>query len=259
MRNDGAGGWEDPPSEIDVGFLFDSFRIVVGQIDGNAALDVVFAEGYNTVWYPGVNFNGWQPGNPGGMQFTGGDSWVFLTEFGFDGDGFADLLVASQWDARIAFARGQGNGSFTLQGMAEVCNLGTCDVLELHAVDLNGDDDPDIIASFDTGFSVVLANGDGTYGDFALNASPGADHISSGDIDNDGDNDLVVASRDDGDLRLFLGDGAGGFADPMVFAVPGDSTRTTAMVDMNGDGALELVTAYDYNGGGWVAVFEASP
>ena len=219
----------------------------------------MFAEGYNTVWVPGSMFGGWSPGQSGGHQFTGGDSWLTLTEFGFDGDGFTDLMVASQWEPKVVFSRGQGNGTFTQQGEAFVCNPGVCDILELHAVDLNGDDDPDIVASFDTGFSVVPSNGDGTYSDYQLHASPGADHISSGDIDNDGDNDLVVASRDDGDLRLFLNAGDGTFADPIVFPVAGDSTRTTAMVDLDGDGAMELLTAYDYNGGGWVAVFEANP
>jgi hypothetical protein len=169
-------------------------------------------------------------------------------------------LVASQWSASIAVARGLGNGTFEQIGdPVAVCNPGACEIAELHAADVNGDADPDIIASYESGFSVLLALGNGSFGAYQLNPSPGADHISSGDIDNDGDTDLVVASRFDGDLRLFLGDGTGTFGDPMLFDVPGDSTQTTAMADLDGDGAMELLTAYEYNGGGWIGVFEANP
>lgn len=197
---------------------------------------------------------------PDSHQFTGGDSWMALTEFAFDGDDITDVVVASQWESKVALGRGLGNGMFEqLVNDVDVCNPGACETAEMHAADLNGDADPDIIASYESGFSVMLALGDGTFGDYQLNPSPGADHVSSGDIDNDGDTDLVVASRFDGDLRLFLGDGTGTFGDPIVYDVPGDSTRTTAMVDLDGDGAMELLTAYEYNGGGWIGVFEADP
>jgi hypothetical protein len=257
MLNDGVGGWESV--EVDVGFSFSSYRMLLGQIDGNAPLDFLYSEGYNTRWIPGAPFGGWSPAAPGSQQFTGGDSWLALTTFAVDGDDFSDLLVASQWEARVAIARGFGDGTFEQIGSANVCNPGACEIAELHAADVNGDDDPDIIASYESGFSILLAQGDGTFGNYQLTPSPGADHISSGDIDNDGDTDLVVASRFDGDLRLFLGDNTGMFSDPIVFDVPGNSTQTTAMVDLDGDGAMELLTAYEFNGGGWIGVFEANP
>jgi hypothetical protein len=256
MLNDGVGGWESVL--VEVSFGFSSYRLLLGQIDGNAPLDLVYSEGYNTRWIPGTPFGGWSPGTAASAQFTGGDSWLALTQFG-DGDNFTDLLVASQWDANIAIVRGQGDGTAMQVGDAAVCNPGACEITELQAIDVNGDDDPDIIASHESGFSVLLALGGATFGNYQLNPSPGADHISSGDIDNDGDTDLVVASRVDGDLRLFLGDGTGTFGQPIVYDVPGDETRTTAMVDLDGDGALELLTAYQFNGGGWIGVFEANP
>jgi len=256
-RNDGNGGW-GPVMTVEAG-AFPSYRVVIGQIDGNAPLDIVFGEGYNTRWIRGSATNGWSPGTQGSIQLTGGDSWVVLTQFGFDGDNFTDLMVASRWSPLVSFARGMGNGTFVEQGQAPICNGNTCEIQELHAADVTGNDDPDIIASFESGFSVVPAKGDGTFDAFKLYASPGADHIASGDIDNDGDIDIVVASRTDGDLRLFLNDGTGTFGAPIVFAVPGQSTRSVAMADMNGDGALELVTAYNHDGSGWVAVFKANP
>jgi hypothetical protein len=257
LLNDGVGGWDSV--EVMVGFSFANYRLLLGQVDGNAPLDLFYGDGYNTNWIPGEPFGGWSPGTPDSVQLTGGDSWLALTKFGFDGDDFPDLFVASQFEARISIARGTGNGSFEQIADADVCNPGACDIAELHATDVNGDDEPDIIASYESGFSVLLALGDGNFDTYQLNPSPGADHISSGDIDNDGDKDLVVASRFDGDLRLFLGDGTGTFGEPIVFDVPGNLTRTTAMTDLDGDGAMELLTAYDFNGGGWIGVFEANP
>jgi hypothetical protein len=257
MLNDGVGGWTTV--EVDVPNNFGSYRLLLAQIDGGGPLDLLFSEGYNTLWVPGDPFGGWSPGTLDSEQFTGGDSWLATAHFAFDGDQITDLLIASRWEARVATARGTGDGNFTQVGDASVCNPGACEIAELHAADVNGDNDPDIIASYESGFSVLLAAGDGTFGEYQLNPSPGADHISSGDVDNDGDTDLLVASRFDGDLRLFLGEGTGSFAEPIVYDVPGDSTQTTAMADLNGDGALELLTAYDFNGGGWVGVFEADP
>jgi hypothetical protein len=260
LRNDGNGGWGPVIEVVPVSlFVLGMHRIEVGQIDGNAPLDIVYPDGYNTQWIRGSANNGWSPGPAGSTGFTGGDSWIALTQLGFDGDSFTDLMVASRWEPKVVVARGMGNATFVEHGEVFICNPGACEIEELHVADLTGNGDPDIIASFATGFSVVPAKGDGTFDTFTLYASPGADHIASGDIDNDGDLDLIVTSRDDGDLRLFLNDGTGKFGEPLLFPVPGDATRSVAMADLDGDGALELITAYNYNGGGWVAVFEANP
>lgn len=257
MRNDGNGGWL--PVEIEGGFLFGSYPIALAQFDASPQLDVVFAEGYNTVWVLGDSQGGWSPGDVGGAQWTGGDSWLTVTEFGFDGDGFMDLVVASRWTPSLAILRGNGNGTFTSQGQIDACEGGGCDILELHAADLDGDGNPDLIASTSVGLSVLLGTDEGTFVHDQIHDIPGVDRVDSADIDNDGNIDLAVASRADGDIRVLLGDGAGDFAAPLVLEVPGDSTQTVAFADMNGDGALEVVTGYAYNGGGWVAVFANDP
>jgi hypothetical protein len=257
--NDGMGGWEQPDMLEPGGLGTDRTRIQLGQFDGNMPLDATYGDGYNTNWVRGNGFQGWTFGTEGSAQFTGGDSWVEVTEWGFDGDGFTDLAVTSQWEAKVSVARGMGNGMFVEHGQVNICEPGSCDITELHIDDVDADGNPDIIASFADGISVVLGNDDGSFGNFQLHPIPGADYTTSGDIDNDGDVDLLVASVTSGDLALLLGDGSGDFADPMVFATPSNSVRTAAMIDLDEDGAMELVTAYNYDGAGWLAVFEATP
>jgi hypothetical protein len=256
--NDGLGGWE-------LGDLYDSplgtdrTRIQLGQIDGNMPLDPAWGDGYNTRYVRGNGFQGWTFGTAGSSQFTGGDAWVEFTEWGFDGDGLADMAVTSQWEAKVSVVRGMGNATFIEHGQVEICQSGSCEISELHIDDVDADGNPDILASFTDGISVVLGNDDGTFDAWQLHPIPGADYMTSGDIDNDDDVDLLVASATTGDLYLLLGDGTGAFAEPIVFVTPSDSLRTAAMVDLDEDGAMELVTAYNYDGAGWVAVFGATP
>lgn len=257
--NDGMGGFESPDMLDGGGLAIESTRVVLGQFDGNMPLDAAWGDGYNTDWVRGNGFQGWTFGTAGSEQFTGGDSWVEVTEWGFDGDGFTDLAVTSQWEGRVSIVRGMGNATFTEHGSVEICNPGSCEIRELHVDDLDADGNPDLVTSFADGISVVMGLDDGSFGPFELYPMPGADHATSGDIDNDGDVDLLVASSVNGKLHLFLGDGTGAFADSLTFSTPATTLRVAAMVDLDEDGAKELVTAYNYDGAGRVGVFEAHP
>jgi hypothetical protein len=241
LRNNGNGTFAATKS-FDLGWADTRARVQLGQADGNPALDVFHADGYNTKVALGSTSNGWSISQTKSDQHTGGDVWFALTEWKFDGDGFLDYAVVSQWDANIAVAKGQGTGDFTTHGQTMACN--PCEPSDVAIADLNDDGDPDVIVSFEAGIAVMIGNSDGSLESGDLYPLDGADFTAHGDLDSDGDIDLVVASSTDGTLSVFINDGTGVLADPIELDTASSSLRTAGIADFDNDGAPDIATAF---------------
>jgi hypothetical protein len=121
--------------------------------------------------------------------------------------------------------------------------------------DLNGDGHRDIVvASADTGISVLLGNGDGTFRTpviySTLNTYPGGLSLAIGDVNEDGRLDLVVVSGYYGDpqsmsvVNVFLGNGDGTFQAATEFtSSAGYGASSVLIKDVNGDGHPDLIWA----------------
>ncbi|MER5867069.1 FG-GAP-like repeat-containing protein [Kitasatospora sp. NPDC002040] len=110
--------------------------------------------------------------------------------------------------------------------------------------DFNGDGKPDLATSNanTNNASVVLGNGDGTFGtatQLALGAAP--QDIAAADLDGDGHPDLVTANSSTGALSVLLGDGTGGFGTPS--SVPAGVTLPSRvrLADVNADGDADAI------------------
>lgn len=90
--------------------------------------------------------------------------------------------------------------------------------------------------------SILLGNGDGTYGP-AQNIGVGLNPrgIAVLDVDGDGDVDVVNTSFGSNTMALLLNNGAGVFGAPSFFDAGGTGERALAVADMNDDGLLDLV------------------
>jgi VCBS repeat-containing protein len=118
--------------------------------------------------------------------------------------------------------------------------------------DLNGDGKLDLVVPDTYGgtVSVLLGNGDGSYG--APTAYPvyGAHKVAIGDLNGDGKLDIVSnldnGGSADGALAVLLGNGDGTFqAQPTTYAVTGNAAGVT-LADLNGDGKLDAVIPNQY-------------
>jgi len=118
---------------------------------------------------------------------------------------------------------------------------------DLVAADFNGDGKLDLatVSCETQDLSIVLGNGDGTFGAVNSFAIGLCDlsllvGIAAGDFNGDGKLDLATANGHT--VSILLGNGDGTFAAPTDFTT-GTAAERIAVGDFNGDGKLDLVTA----------------
>jgi hypothetical protein len=116
------------------------------------------------------------------------------------------------------------------------------------AADLNGDGKVDLAGAGANVVSVMLGNGDGTFGaktDFPVAADPQA--VAAGDFNSDGKVDLVATLNDPQlSLALLTGTGTGTFNPPTYFPnTSGFDSPAIAATDLNSDGKLDLAVMHN--------------
>jgi FG-GAP-like repeat len=116
------------------------------------------------------------------------------------------------------------------------------------AADLNGDGRVDLAGSNANAASVMLGNGDGTFGaktDFPIGFQTQA--VTAGDFNSDGRMDLMVTlNTPQLSLALLTGTGTGTFNAPTFFPnTSGFDSPAIAATDLNGDGRLDLVVMHN--------------
>jgi hypothetical protein len=98
---------------------------------------------------------------------------------------------------------------------------------------MNGDGHPDLAVAngTDNTISVLLGNGDGTFGaaaTWAVGTSPQA--LACADFNGDGYVDLAVADNGSSDVTVLDGDGTGNFFQQAAYGLPQKFCNTTPEV-----------------------------
>jgi hypothetical protein len=170
-------------------------------------------------------------------------------------DGRTDIAITDADTNQVAVFIGDADGTVT--ELSQPADAGQAPA-GIAIGDFNGDGILDLAvtnASYNgiTGqsVSIVLGNGDGTYGSpiaYSVGTNPVA--VVTTDVNGDGKLDLIVSNHDSNSVTTLLGNGDGTFRNPTTTATA-PSPVSIVLADLNGDGKLDLVTA---NASGSVSV-----
>jgi len=171
-----------------------------------------------------------------------------------NGDGVADILVASREDAKVRLFLNDGSVSnldFTEQLITDSAE----DVFSVYAEDMNGDGAVDILVASkkDDKVRLFLNDGDGSNPNFTeqliIAIADGAQAVYAKDMNGDGAADVLVASVYDDKVRLFLNDGDSSSPEftEQIITASADGAVSVYAEDLNGDGAADILVASWYD------------
>lgn len=167
-----------------------------------------------------------------------------------DGDGDADLAVASYTDEAVSVLLNTGNGRFQSRRDFSVVGeaVSAAQPLSVAIGDLDADGTADLVTANSVSLpegsvSVLMNNGDGSFARavaYVVGRSPGT--LAVRDLDNDGDPDVAVADMDDDTVAILRNKGDGTLLAGRTYRV-GRFPDWVAAGELDGDGRADVAVA----------------
>ncbi|MGH7152004.1 MAG: FG-GAP repeat domain-containing protein, partial [Planctomycetota bacterium] len=260
-RNDGAGLFANTPSEV-LPFLLIGTSIALGDLDGDADLDVLIGRGLFCTPDQPVLFL-----NSGAGAFLDGSSQLPSASFvsgdvalgDVDGDGDLDALFGTSGNTvpgscppppdRLYLNNGSASFTHAAGNLPPFSDR----TVAVALTDVDGDGDLDaFLANHGQASRLYENDGAGLFSDATMQVPAGvwtSNDLGAGDVDGDGDVDLLLGNGSSSSLDpdvLYLNDGSGTFSDASAqLAQSPGVTSSLALGDAEGDGDLDAYVGVD--------------
>ena len=167
----------------------------------------------------------------------------------FENNGVNDAAALATSDvppSTVYILHNDGTGLLSLTQTYTLPNTAAYDISNpMVTADLRGNGNLDLIVGGNSGYSVLLGNGDGTFQSPLDSNIGGVSFVTVADVNNDHKPDLILQSWSGNygvpgqTLMVLLGNGDGSFQSPVSYFDAG--VGTLLLSDFNGDGKLDIV------------------